>query len=94
MIEKGERYNLKMVDISTCGLGLLSSKPLNTEHPVEIQFTLPTYNNTANIQITGKIVHNTRVNQQYLLGIEFQNLTAHDLLVLKEFFIYHQRFNA
>ncbi|WP_040726209.1 PilZ domain-containing protein [Thiomicrorhabdus sp. Kp2] len=87
-------YNLKMVDLSTCGLGLLSPKPINEDNLVSLQFSLPAYDQNSNINILGKIMHTTQVNRQYLLGIEFQRLTAHDILVMKEFFIYHNRFNA
>lgn len=89
-----DKIELKMVDISTCGIGLLSPKQITTEENVSLEFSLPVYDQNTIVKIAGKIVRATPVNRQYLLGVEFQNPTPHDILVIKEFFNFHRRFNA
>ncbi|MDX1353241.1 MAG: PilZ domain-containing protein [Thiomicrorhabdus sp.] len=86
--------DLKMVDISTCGLSLLSPKTLPEQSIVNLHFSLPAYDKNTSLNITGKIVRSTQTHQQHLLGIQFQNPSQHDLLIMKEFFIYHHRFDA
>ena len=86
--------SLKMVNISNCGFGALGSKPYQNGEILQVQFSLPGYEQHSKISLNAQVVHSTKVNNHFLIGLSFQELTPHDLLVIKEFSNFHKRFDA
>lgn len=85
---------VKIVDISKCGIGLLASQPLSIGEEVSLNFTLPSYAQNNAVSIHAKVIHITTVRNKYLIGLTTLHLSQHDILVFKEFFNFHQRFEA
>lgn len=94
-IQKGQSAtsteDLKLVDLSNCGVGLLSAKPYQVNQSVALQLSLPTYSQTQQLTLNGLVKHATAVHNNYLIGCQLLNLSAHDQLVIKEFFAFHRR---
>ncbi|WP_029406825.1 PilZ domain-containing protein [Thiomicrorhabdus sp. Milos-T2] len=91
---QAETYPVKMVDISHCGIGIVSPKVLQDNTLLEIEFDLPGYEQNSNIKTQAQVIHSTPINHNYLIGLAFINLNLHSQLVIKEFSNFHNRFNA
>lgn len=86
--------SMKMVNISNCGFGALGSQAFQNGEILKVQFSLPGYEQNSTISLNAKVVHSTHVNNNFLIGLSFQNLTPHEQLVIKEFSNFHKRFDA
>lgn len=84
----------QLLDISDCGLGILTSEALPLYTQPRVDFTLPTYENETPLCILTQVKRIDKVREQYLVGLEILKPTAHDLLVIQAFFQYHKRFMA
>ena len=81
-----------LIDLSDCGMGLICDHSMNLEECWLIALTLPTYDNDSPLILKAKVVRTEKVRQQYLIGLEMLYPSAHDLIVIHDFFRYHQRF--
>ena len=86
--------SMKMVNISNCGLGVLGSKVFQNGEILKLEFSLPGYEQNSKISLKAQVVHSTKVNKNFLIGLSFQELTPHEQLVIKEFSNFHKRFDA
>lgn len=84
----------QLIDLSDCGAGILCDQPPKTALPVALSFSLPNYDNDAKLILQAQITRVAKVNRQYLIGLKLLNPSAHERLVIREFFRYHQRFSA
>jgi len=82
----------KLLNISHCGAGLLCNQAIDDGEIVTIEFSLPNYDDENPLTITSKIAHNSKVQNQFLIGIEFTKLSLHEKLIIKGFTTYHERF--
>jgi len=87
-----EKLSIQILDISVCGLGAISPATFDIESEFIIKLSLPGYEQSNTLNIFGRIIRCLPVNNQYLIGIEFQDLTPHNTLVIKEFLSFHKRF--
>jgi len=83
-----------MLNISLCGMGILSEHALNETEKVSLELTLPGYSQTQNLKLNAEVVHCTLVHDTYFIGLVFTGLDMHQQLVIKEFSHFHQRFEA
>jgi len=86
-------YDVKIVDISTCGIGVLSNQKIMDEN-LSIHFSLPGYEQDNSISLPVQVKHLTDMKDKHLIGLAFTQASQHDLLVIKEFFNFHNRFRA
>ncbi|MEA1989374.1 MAG: PilZ domain-containing protein [Pseudomonadota bacterium] len=86
--------SMKMVNISNCGFGILGSKAFQNGKILKVHFSLPGYEQNSKIKLNAQVIHSTRVNNNFLIGLTFQDLTPHEQLVIKEFANFHKRFDA
>ena len=89
-----EEYQVKMIDISSSGMGIISPKNLQDNALLKIIFDLPGYEQNSKIKTQAQVIHSTQVNQSFLIGLSFVHLNQHSQLVIKEFSNFHNRFNA
>lgn len=87
-------HSAQLIDLSSCGMGLLIDQALETYDYWLVSMSLPNYDNDAPLLLKAKITRTSKVRQQYLIGFEFLHLSAHDLIVIRDFFDYHRRFFA
>jgi hypothetical protein len=92
IIARKKSTQAKIIDISTCGLGLLSEQNYPVNSILQTNFCLPGYEQNNPLQLQGVVARNTAIDNHYLIGIEFLELSKHESLVLKEFLNFHQRF--
>lgn len=81
-----------LIDLSDCGMGLICDDSMSPNECWLIALTLPTYDNDSPLILKGKVVRTEKIRQQYLIGLEMLYPSAHDLIVIHDFFRYHQRF--
>ncbi|MBI4843987.1 MAG: diguanylate cyclase [Nitrospirae bacterium] len=81
-------------DISSHGLSLLSSKPLNADKGLKIKLLLPQKGEkTSQVNIEGEVVWCRQVDRRqkakpkYLVGIKYRKISEFDLKLLEKFFI-------
>jgi len=91
---ESQPISMKMVNISNCGFGALGSKAFQNGEILRVNFLLPGYEQNSKISLNAQVIHSTRVNNSFLIGLSFQDLTQHEQLVIKEFANFHERFNA
>ncbi len=82
----------KLLNISMCGAGILCNHNLKIGDVITLNFSLPNYDNESDLAITSKIACFSKVQRQYLIGVEFSVLDMHEELVIKSFTNYHERF--
>ncbi len=82
----------KLLNISICGAGILCNEDLSIGEIITLHFSLPNYDNESELSIQSKIACFSKVQNQYLIGIEFSKLNTHEELVIKSFTSYHARF--
>ena len=90
-IGENERH-AKLLDISFCGSGLLCNEPIPLDQEVVLVFSLPNYDNDSLLAISARVARTSAVQNQYLVGVEFDELDLHEDLVIKGFISYHKRF--
>lgn len=81
-----------LIDLSDCGMGLLCDHSMSNKECWLIALTLPTYDNDSPLILKAKVIRTEKIRQQYLIGLEMLYPSAHDLIVIHDFFRYHQRF--
>jgi len=82
----------KILNISSCGAGILCNHDLSIGELVKLKFSLPNYDNESELSIQSKIACFSKVQNQYLIGVEFTELDMHETLVIQSFTSYHARF--
>jgi len=82
----------KLLNISRCGAGILCNHNLMIGEIITLNFSLPNYDNDNGLSITSKIACFSKVQNQYLIGVEFSELDTHEELVIQSFTSYHKRF--
>lgn len=82
----------KVLNISSCGAGILCDHDLKIGEEIKLNFSLPNYDNESELSIASRVACFSKVQKQYLIGIEFATLNAHENLVIKSFTSYHERF--
>lgn len=82
----------KLLNISMCGAGILCNHNLHIGEVITLNFSLPNYDNENDLTITSKIACFSKVQNQYLIGVEFSELNTHEELVIQSFTSYHERF--
>lgn len=81
----------KMIDLSTIGTGVLSEKPILEGNEIQITFSLPNINNKE-LVLCGIVTRTAHVRHQYLIGIQFKDLSNYIQSVLNDFIRSHQRY--
>lgn len=84
----------QLLDITTCGAGLLCTQTLPQGEAVSVEFSLPDYEQDHIMRVEGQVTHLTKTQNRYLIGMQFTQLTPHQRLVIQGFIAYHQRFEA
>ncbi len=90
----------ELQDISVHGAGLMSSSPLPSETPIEIQIPRTPFSEPKKpplegfMKITGRVIYSRPAGGRYRLGISFRMIEDADLLVLQNFIIRKDRRQA
>ncbi|MCF6345879.1 MAG: PilZ domain-containing protein [Thiomicrorhabdus sp.] len=87
-----EPVQAKLLNISMCGAGILCNHNLAIGDIVTLNFSLPNYDSENGLSISSKIACFSKVQKQYLIGVEFSQLDTHEELVIQSFTSYHERF--
>jgi len=90
--EADDLVQAKLLNISMCGAGILCNHNLCLGEIITLNFSLPNYDNDNGLSITSKIACFSKVQNQYLIGVEFSELDTHEELVIQSFTSYHKRF--
>ncbi|WP_127470151.1 PilZ domain-containing protein [Thiomicrorhabdus aquaedulcis] len=84
----------KMLDLSSCGMGVLCPSALPAGQSLSVSFSLPDYEQEHPLCLQGEVVHTTKTQNLYLMGIVFNEMTAHQALIIRGFMGYHHRLGA
>ena len=84
-------YEGVVINLSLEGIGILLDQNLADGTEIKIQFSLPGYEQSSTLSLSGQIVHATEVHQNFLLGVRFALLNPHAKLVITGFINYHHR---
>lgn len=79
----------KMIDLSPIGTGVLSEIPVEKGITIQISFSLPNINNKE-IILCGIATRTAQVRHQYLIGIQFKDLSNYLQSVIHDFVYKHQ----
>lgn len=81
--------NGKMLDLSVIGAGFLTNDEIEENEELCIGFVLPTYNKA--MYICGLAKHASKIRNQYLVGVEFTDISDYDQTQISKFIAYHHR---
>lgn len=84
-------FSAKMIDLSAVGTGVLSEAPIDQGCEIQISFSLPNINNKE-IVLCGIATRTAHVRHQYLIGIQFKDLSNYMQSVINDFIRSHQRY--
>ncbi|WP_321275926.1 PilZ domain-containing protein [Thiomicrorhabdus indica] len=93
-LEHQQWNSANLIDLSDCGMGLICDRVAQPNECWLISLSLPTYDNDSPLILRAKVIRSEKIRQQYLIGLEMLHPSAHDLIVIHDFFRYHQRFFA
>lgn len=82
----------KMLDLSVRGLGFVTDHEIKQDDTLCIGFQLPNY--TQPLSLCGIAKHANKVRNQYLIGIEFDDVNDHQRMQINEFIANHHRLRA
>lgn len=85
LTNKNESFNLKMINISQGGAGILSAIFFEDDDIISVDLSLPFIGEVTSLSLNGKVVHSTPVRGQYLVGIKFDQLSSHQKRVIEHF---------
>jgi len=80
-----------LINLSMEGVGLMVNEALELKQRVQVKFCLPNYDQSSELNLTGLVTHVTHIGTQYLIGLQFAELTQHESLVIKGFINFHHR---
>ena len=80
----------KMIDLSIKGTGIVAPESVGKGDKVSIQFQLPS-TGSSEILLEGITAHSFSVQKEYLIGIEFQNISGYMESVIAEYIRFHHR---
>lgn len=81
----------KMLDLSILGTGILSSQKVEQGEKVAVTFKLPSVGRSE-IHLDGVTAHSSHIrDHQYLIGIEFTDISKYMQSVITEYIQYHHR---
>ncbi len=84
----------KLLDLSFCGIGVISNQAYQPDEALILTFSLPGYEGDQTLSIQAKVIHTQPVQDQFLTGLVFPDLNPHQSLVIKAFVNFHQRFHS
>lgn len=80
-----------LINLSIDGAGLMIDTALELKQQIQVRFCLPSYDQSSELNLTGLVTHITNIGSQYLIGLQFAELTRHENLVMTGFIKYHHR---
>lgn len=80
-----------LINISLDGAGLIVDTALELKQKIQVKFCLPSYDQNSELNLTSSVTHSTTIGSQYLIGLQFAELTRHENLVITGFINYHHR---
>ncbi|UQB42836.1 PilZ domain-containing protein [Thiomicrospira microaerophila] len=80
---------VRIVNISTTGLGLISTEHLTPKSLAEINLNLYFYNELTHLKLTAIVVHSTPVQEQFLIGLSLCDLNPFSFRVINQFVELH-----
>lgn len=89
MIVNKAETTVRIVNISTTGLGLICTKNLMPKTLAEIDLNLYFYNELTHLKLTAIVVHSTPVQEQFLIGLSLCDLNPFSFRVIHQFVEMH-----
>lgn len=84
----------KLLNISNCGVGVICPSKLPVGDYFSLQLTLPSYDQDNKLTLKAQTVHLAETHEGFLIGFKFIEPSQHSILVIREFFNFHHRFQA
>ncbi|WFE68044.1 PilZ domain-containing protein [Thiomicrospira sp. R3] len=76
---------IRVVNISTTGVGVISSQNLPPKTITAIRLSLYFYNELTELTLQAKVVHSTPVQHDYLVGLALFDVNPFTLRVINQF---------
>lgn len=80
-----------LTNLSSDGVGFLTNSKLEIKQQLRIKFCLPNYDQRSELTLYGEVTHCSTIGNQYLIGLQFAELTPHQNLVITGFINFHRR---
>ena len=88
-----QNFQSKALDISLCGMSLITDKKLPENQPIQISISLPSYEQSNIINLSANVIRCSSFKTKFLHGMVFKHLNPHQKLVIQEFSSFHNRLN-
>lgn len=85
IVHNDQQYNLKMLNLSEGGVGVLSPIKFENNEELIIYLTLPFMNQLTEMKIKATLMYSSPIREKFRLGFRFENLTRHQKMVLQKF---------
>lgn len=82
----------KMLDLSVSGTGILTDSPIEENEQLKVLFSLP--NQEQALSLSGTAIHAYKIRNQYLIGVQFNNISDFYASKIQEYITYHHRLQA
>ena len=80
----------KIVNLSPCGIGLITAYPLNIGQELEVGFQIASFDNIHQLKIPVIVVHTSPVHHQFLIGLQIQHASEHLQRLITEYRLYQE----
>lgn len=85
LINKNESFNLKMINLSQGGAGVLSGVQFETGEELQVEIKIPFMYQLTRLKMDATVRYSTPIRGQFLIGIRFEDPSKHQQLVLEKF---------
>lgn len=89
-----QEHDAKMLDISLCGMSLTANVNPAPLTMVKISLNLPSYDQSHHLELDAQVIRSVPVQKQFLIGLSFNGLSAHQKLIIQEFSAFHHRLSS
>jgi c-di-GMP-binding flagellar brake protein YcgR len=78
-------FSVRVINISITGVGILYQHALLPQEQITLKIELNLHGQVFNLNLKGKIVHTTQVQTQFLIGIEFYELSDYSKRIINQY---------
>jgi hypothetical protein len=82
-------FTVRIINISETGLGVISAQPNELQKNIQTEIELLLSKQPVHLTLQGKIIHTTKVQNQYLLSIELCKLSEYSRRTISHYVAQH-----
>lgn len=84
-------HQATVINLSLKGAGVITNVELEQGARIHVRFSIPGYQQSTPLTLSGEVVRSTIINKKRLLGVKFSSLNLHQQFVITGFISFQNR---